>query len=107
MFTCELTAFVASVGLALFFYRASPASGASALLKRESPPLRKRTPVATALGTDPDARVPSNSQWHDDVFVVVGVFAGDGHLGLGVGVFEFEGYAGAGGSLACGGRPCG
>src|SRR5258706_13480743 len=38
--------------------------------------------------------VPNRSlsypQGHDDVFVVVGGFAGDGHLGLGVGVFEVE-----------------
>ncbi len=32
----------------------------------------------------------SYPQRHDNVFVVVGGVAGDAHLGLGVGVFEFE-----------------
>src|SRR5258706_5641463 len=61
LFSCELTAFIAS------------GSACSVPIPRLKASLLLSYP-----------------QRHDDVFVVVGRFAGYGHLGLGVGVFEVE-----------------
>ena len=50
-------------------------------------------PGLVTTTSDVSRRALSYPQRHDNVFIVVGGFAGDGHLGLGVGVFEFECYA--------------